>query len=498
MKPLLLQDYQGRDWTGLTTQNHLGAIFESMPQKATQLVTKMHSVNDGTNFYSFLRSNFQPLRLNDEADFTWELQGDSDKNIPLVEAQKIDGTAVSPGDKLGIGHSQFYLVFNERYFTYPLLIVGEKNSVYPIRIVAPEEPYGNGWRYRCELFVADDEKFIPYEELTAGKRFSKEWAVVESTMSKVGSEPNFTSPFRMRNKFTNIRMQSTVPGNMLRKPLVSSWPATDENGNQVTMSTWLEYHDWELDRQFEAMKAKMLNFATINERPDGTTPQVGDSGFTIEQGAGLEQQIESSNLVFYNGFSLDIEWLYKHIMDLTSPNSYGQPQKILMRTGRYGAYNFHKAIKNYTQLFTPIQNQDMIYRTDNGWGFAENFLEYRGPDMTTLGVMVDPAYDDEARFGKVRGPGGYGTAKSYEYQILNVSKIEGEDNIRLVFPQEGEDIRGYQPGMRDPYDVNARQRGGKLMASEVDGYTVHRKFFGGVMVKDPTRCATFRPNVLAA
>lgn len=497
-QPLLLQEYQGRDWSGLTTKNHLGAIFEAMPQDASKLVTMMHNVNRGANFYSFLRTNFSPLRLDREDDFRWKLQGDSNKNIPLVEAQKSDGTTVSAGDKLGLAHGQFYLVFSERYFTYPMLIVGEKNQVYPIRIVAPEEPYGNNWRYRCELFVGDPEMFIPYDEVQAGKRFSKEWAVVEQTMSKRGAEPNFTSPFSMRNKFTRIRMQSTIPGNMLKRPLVFSWPVQDENGKEQQMNTWMEYHDWELDSQFEDMKAKMLNFATINERDDGTTAQIGDSGFEIEQGAGLEQQIESSNLSFYNGFDLDIQWLYEHIMDLSDNTGYGDSRKIMMRTGRYGAYNFHKAIKNYTQLFTPIQNQDMIYKTGNGWGFAENFMEYRGPDGTTLGVLVDPSYDDEARFGKVRGPGGQGTAKSYEYQILNVGRVGGEDNIRLVFPGEEEDIRAYEPGLRDPYDVSARKRGGKMAANPVDGYTVHRSFAGGVMVKDPTRCATVRPNVLQA
>src|SRR6056297_1856066 len=162
---LLLQEYQGRDWSGLTTRNHLGAIFEAMPQDASKLVTAMHSVNRGVNFYSFLRANFGSLRLKTEDDFRWKLQGTSNKNIPLVEAQKVDGTAVSTGDKLGIAHSQFYLVFSERYFTYPMLIVGEKNQVYPIRIVAPEEPYGNNWRSRCELFVGDPELFIPYDEL---------------------------------------------------------------------------------------------------------------------------------------------------------------------------------------------------------------------------------------------------------------------------------------------------------------------------------------------
>lgn len=495
MQPLLLQDYKGKDWTGLTTDNHLGSIFESQPQEASKLVTMMHLRNRGSNFWGFLRQ-FPEKRLQTEEDFRWRLQGISEKNIPLVEAQTTTGEAVSPGDKLGIGHSQFYLVFGEKYFTYPLLIVGEKNSIYPIRIVDTPEPINaSQWRYKCELFVGDPDKFIPYEEVQAGKKFSKEWAVVSHTMSKRGALPSFTSPFSMTNKFTYIRMQDTIPGNMLRHPLVFAWQVRDKATKKTkTVGTWMEYHDWEMDAQFEDMKAKMLNFATINERDDGTTPQTDSSGFVIEQGAGLEQQIESSNVSYYNDFQINIDFLYEHVMDLSDNVGYGDVRKVLLRTGRWGAKKFHDAIKNHVQGFTIMRNEDMIFKVGGGWGFSENFTEYKGPDGTRLGVMVDPTYDDDVRF-KVPGPGGKGTAKSYEYQILNVGRVGGEDNIRLVFPEGGEDIRGYEPGLRNPGDVNARMgQGGKWMAHPVDGYTVHKMFIGGTQVKDPTRCATLKPS----
>lgn len=496
MEPLILQENQGKDWSGFTTKNHLGAIYEANPQEASKLVTLMHLRNRPANFWTFLRQ-FEPLRLKTDDDFRWRLQGTTDKNIPLVEAQKLDGTSASPGDKLGIGHTQFYLIFGENYFSFPSLIVGEKNSVYPIRIVDVPEPLsGNRYRYRCELFDGNPDKFIPYEELNAGKKFSKEWAVVSHTMSKKGSTPSFTSPFTMRNKFTYIRMQDTIPGNMLGRPLSFEWPVKDQKtGKSTTARTWMEYHDWEMDSQFEDMKAKMLNFATINERDDGTTAQTDPSGFTIEQGAGLEQQIENSNETTYNDFNIDIDWLYEHIMDLRG-NTTGETNKILMRTGKWGAKKFSDAIRNYANGFQMVQASDMVFKVGGGFGFADNFTEYKGPDGTRLGVMVDPTFDDDVRF-KVPGPeNGKGTAKSYEYQILNVGKVEGgEDNIRLVFPENGEDIRGYEPGLRHPYDVQAKQGGGKLMASAVDGYTIHKMFIGGIMVKDPTRCATIRPAV---
>lgn len=91
-------------------------------------------------------------------------------------------------------------------------------------------------------------------------------------------------------------------------------------------------------------------------------------------------------------------------------------------------------------------------------------------------------------------PSGKGVAKSYEYQILNVGKVGGEDNIRPVYLEGNEDIMGCEPGLRDPFQPNLP---GRFMSTGKDGYTIHRAFVGGVMVKDPTRCCTIRPSVLA-
>ena len=86
-------------------------------------------------------------------------------------------------------------------------------------------------------------------------------------------------------------------------------------------------------------------------------------------------------------------------MDLTddTQGGYGQTRQVLMRTGKWGAYLFHKAIKSYSTLYQPLQTEHPIYKTGDGWGYRENFVEYWGPDGTRLGVMVDPAFDDRER-----------------------------------------------------------------------------------------------------
>ena len=490
-----LQEYEPKDWAGLTTKTHLGAIYQVKPQDASDLVTLLYKANYGTNFGVFLR-RFSPVRLQTDDGFRWRLQGSSKKNVPVVEVQ-VNGSAISTSSRVGLNGARFTMIFPEMHFSDTNLIVGEKNSVYPIRIVNIPDAYGAGlFSYECELFSSDPTAFIPYEELTAGKRFSREWSPVEQTLSKKGGTPTYTSPFSMINNFSMIRMQDTRPGNMIKRPVAFSWPVVNEDGQTSIMTTWMQYADWEFEQQFQDMKNKLQNFATTNRRDDGTFAQKGDSGFEIQQGAGLEQQIESSNVVFFNDFELDIEWLTEHIMDASDnarDGTHGDVRTVVMRTGMWGAYQFHKAIKSYTQLYTPLRNTDMMYRKGDGWGYHENFMEYWGPDGSKISVIVDPMYDDKER-NKIMHPSGKGVAKSYEYQILNISRVGGEDNIKLVYQEGNEDIMAYQKGLRDPYTANYAMN--HDIASSVDGYTIHRAFIGGVMVKDPTRCITIRPNIL--
>jgi hypothetical protein len=406
----------------------------------------------------------------------------------------VNGSAISTTSQTGRNGNRFTLTFPEQYFSDTNLIVGEKNSVYPIRIVGLPVPNGTLWDYECELFTGDTDLYIPYDELVAGKRFSKEWSIVEKTLSIKGGTPSYTSPFSMKNTFSMIRMQDTRPGNMISRPVAFSWKTLDANNKEKILTTWTQYADWEFETQFQDMKDKLINFATTNRADDGTFKQIGYSGFKIEQGAGLEQQIEASNILFYNDFDVDIEWLTEAIMDLTddSKGTYGQTRQVLLRTGKWGAYNFHKAIKNYTTLYTPFFTGDEKYKSGQGWGYHENYVQYWGPDGTQLGVLVDPAFDDRER-NKIMHPSGKGVAQSYVYQALNVGRTGGEDNIRLVYEEGMEDFMGYLPGLRDPFQANNERR---FMASPEDGYTFHRAFTGGCMVQDPTRCVTIKPSVL--
>lgn len=120
----------------------------------------------------------------DDSEYTWDVISSSRRNIPLVEARDENGNPIEGA--AGEGGAPFYLVFGEDWFADGEVIVGEKNEVYPCRILGDARMEGTNAVYKVEL-MGGITSGMPAEELQAGKRFSVEYAPVEKELSrKVG------------------------------------------------------------------------------------------------------------------------------------------------------------------------------------------------------------------------------------------------------------------------------------------------------------------------
>lgn len=170
-------------WKGTSKANHLGGIFQMQPQKATSLMVQLLAWYRGKTLDTFL-SQFPTKTFDSDDEYTWDIIGSSLRNIPLVEARDADGNMVNAGgSNVGVNGEPFYLVFAEDWFADGEVVVGERNEVYPIRILADGRNEGTNTVYRCEL-MGGITSGIPTEELLAGKRFSVEYAPVEKEFSR--------------------------------------------------------------------------------------------------------------------------------------------------------------------------------------------------------------------------------------------------------------------------------------------------------------------------
>jgi len=486
-----LQKYEPKDWSGLTTENHLGALYAQEPQFISKVIDQIYKVNlGGDDIVSFL-DQFPTEYVQDDVPFKWMLQGADEKNIALVASYAdVDGSALPA--KPGLGMSPFVLVFGEKMFFATDVIVGEKPDLYKLRIIKDPEPYNGDWAYTVQLVTGNDLLSVPADEVAANTRWSKEYSLVEQTLSKRGGNVSHSSPFMMENNLSMIRKQYEVPGNMIRKgenkPLAFSFV----NGVGKVETRWIKKLDWDFLTQFRRERARLLLYGNSNKKADGSFGNLGESGYEIRAGHGLYEQIAPSNIFYYNTF--DIDWLTEIAIGLSVGKLPEDSRRFVLSTGEYGMFQFHNAIENKATGWAPNQFQDRITISGNKMSYKGQFLEYRTVNGITFELMHDPMKDSPIR-NKVYHPDG-GLLSSREYDLLDFGTAGGDSNIKKVMLEGEEEIFKYIPGMRDPYSAynNLTQPG--MTASSVDGYEVHKMFIGGLRIKNPMRCARILPNVI--
>ena len=481
------QRYESEDITGLVTKSHLGYRFGIEPQQASKVATMIHQANLGATVNAYLNQFPTKTFLTDD-DFTWDITTNGKKNVPLAKAEVTLGTALADTDRAGLNYSEFYLYFHEAYFTDVNVIVGERNEVYPIQILDDPSNIGGLWRYRCRLLTGDPALFIPVGEIAAGKRFSKDFSPFDKELSIKGGGVHYTFPYKLMNAFTMIRMQDTIPGNMIERPVKFSWI---DPVSKKLMTTWMDYRSYELEMQYQDEINHMLVYATANKTEKGTYVQKGKSGRVLQMGAGIKQQMEAANYNTYNSF--DIKKFTEMLLDLTVGKIIMGQREVTVLTGEWGMYQFHEALESYTALYTPARDNYRIYAgKGNVMGFRGQFLEYIGPNGIKVNIVHDALKDDFAR-NKIYYPGGQGLAESRVYDIMNMGTSDGRPNIQKVALAKFGDIRGYEAGLRDPFTIGQTNR---IMSNPKDAWTEHRAYTGGAIVYDPTRTATYKPIIL--
>lgn len=481
-------------WKGLTKDNHLGAIFQAAPQKATNLMVQLLATYRGKSLETYL-SQFPKKEFDTDDEYTWDVIGSSRRNIPLIEARDGDSGAVITSGNAGVNGVPFYVVFPEDWFADGNVIVGEKNEVYPLRVLDEGRTEGTNTVYKVEL-MGGVTTGMPYEELTAGKRFSVDFSPVEKEMSRGVGDVRFTSPVAMRNEWSTIRIKHKVPGSMLNKKLAVGIPFIDDTGKKVVQNMWMHHVEFKVEETFSEEKNNVLAYGRSNRNGNGEYMNFGKSGNVIKQGAGLREQMEVSNVVYYNTFSLKL--IEDALYELSAAKLGMGDRVFVLKTGERGATQFSKAVLDVVSGWSAFTiNADglgMIQKTSsplhsNALSAGFQFTEFRAPNGVVVKVEVDPIYDDPVR-NKVLHPNG-GVAESYRYDILYIGSMD-QPNIQLAKIKGVDEYRGYEWGFRNPF---TGQMNNPYMTHDEDSATIHRMWQGGVFILDPTRTMSIIPDI---
>lgn len=481
-------------WKGLTKDNHLGAIFQKSPQKATNLMVQLLSTQYGKSLETYL-SKFKKKEFETDDEYTWDVIGSSRRNIPLIEARTEAGSVISSG-VAGANGAPFFVLFAEDWFADGNVIVGEKNEVYPLRVLGEGRSEGTNTLYKVEL-MGGVTTGMPYEELVQGKRFSVEYSPVERELSRGVGDVRYSSPVSMRNEWSSIRIKHKVPGSMLNKKLAVGIPFVDNSGKKQVQSMWMHHVDFKVEETFSEEKNNLLMYGRSNRNANGEYMNFGKSGNVIKMGAGLREQMEVSNVIFYNNFSIKL--IEDALYELSSSKLGLGDRVFILKTGERGAAQFSKAVLdtvsgwaaftiNADQLKIVSKTDSNLHSTSLSAGYQ--FTEFRAPNGVIVKVEVDSIYDDPVR-NKIQHPNG-GVAESYRYDIMYIGSTE-EPNIQIAKIKGQDEYRGYQWGIRNPF---TGQLNNPYMSHDEDSATIHKMWTGGVFILDPTRTMSLIPAIL--
>lgn len=491
---------KGKAWSGLTLKNHIGAIFGTQPQLVSPLTTVLLQ-NSGMKNLDTTLSLFPEKVLNSADDFVWKVVGSDERNIPLVEA-RFQGSVVDANTTgVGIARTTFQLVFGEKWFTKMHVIAGPRPDVYQIRILSEPFEEGSNYVYECEVWGGQESLAgIPGDELLGGNRFSIESAYSEDELSIQGAGIQFTSPYLMRNSVSTLRMEHKVSGAMIDckvEPVYFAGIETrDPNTGKVHKSTtWMQEVYWQFEKAFSRIKSRTIMFGKTNRDENGRFLNKGNANIEIKAGSGIREQMEVSNTITYNVFSMRM--LEDALSELSEGKLDWNERKFMLRTGERGAAQFNRAAtasaSGWKAMFDNT-NQNAINKTsskfhENAFKGGFQFTEWLAPNNIHIMLEVDPMYDDKVR-NKILHPDG-GVAESYRYDVLYIGSME-EPNIQKIKVRGDDELRGYMAGIRDPF---SGRRGGVMQLME-DSATMTAMCGTGAMVKDPSRTLTFKPALL--
>lgn len=473
----------------------LKSLWLKQPEKIRKAMVKLNCYNGGKSLEDQLEE-IGTKYVDSIDDFYYEVIGDSERNVTLFEAYYNGNLVTAEDEEVGLGNTTIELVFGEDMFFEGEIIVGEKNEKYQLK-VDTMQPEGDNVRYFVRCF--GPTKSIPGAELLMGKKFSKEYAPVERGLSReVGgiSRPGYA---KVRGSLSTIRIDHKIAGDIDDYGQIMGIPALDKNGKEHVIGVMASNEQWLVEKEFSKYKNKVLAYGRTNMDENGEYSDVGVSGRYIKMGPGLREQLEQTNCIYYNQFSLEL--LENILMTLSIQTDAGK--EFIIQTGQGGARLFHKAVLNHTsgwQVLTTNDNAPVIMKTSsdihpNALKAGFQFTEYMSSNGVTVRVEITDMYDDPVR-NKIKMPGTHLPAESYRMDIVYKGSKENPNIQKLMYSKQakfGGEYTGFSSGFRNPF---TKEMNVNYMSTSEDSATITKFAHLGIVVYNPDACASLIPSIL--
>ncbi len=448
----------------MTDMNSLANALLSKPTELSPIITHLSGKDDKRFPLSFLTEGAGNVQSIDRLEYEYRVATHKLRTRPLAVA--------NAGANLGQGGSTFTLVFPDKRFVFPYVLVNSAGEL--ARIMAEPKPYagGSGWEYTLQL-VNPAAATVLTSGFTAGDLWAQLYAPVGVDFSR-GNASNWQAPGKVRNKITTVRKSYHMSGHA--KDFVAEFTLPTKGGGSTNL--WMDYEEYQHMLDFKEECEMYYWYGQKTYDANGNTFMKDENGQPVIVGPGLFEQIVNTDT-----YSTMTESKLKNIIgDLFYQMTDANQKQITLYTGTGGAREFDEALKSHFagNSFKVGGENRFITGSGRNLGLTGYFTTYEHVDGHVINVVKIPLFD-HGPVAQARGKHpvtGY-SLESYRMVFVDQSNYDGQANLTMISKKGREMMRWCVAGSVVPRGFS----GSDARASDVDGASVHMLKTAGICLR---------------
>lgn len=473
--PINNLQFTSQKWhSGLTDQNSLAQALMTEPEVLSKTLAYVFGDKYAIQYLTqgMGRVSNKYTKIGNQ-QFRWPLMGSLTKAIP------ISGT-FTPASNVGLNFTTFTVALAERYFAVGDVIASE-SRVYA-RVQEEPKQVGNDWIYVLALVTNDPTATMPTSDLTTGKEFSFEYTAFEEYSEGGFSKEAF--PMWFTNQMTTSRMSYSMSGGAQTDVMVLNVGARNGKGGS---QLWMYEKEYQNMLLWQEQTERMRWYGKYNRDPQGLVHLPGTNGRPVLIGAGIHDQIATSNV---RNYTKGTERLFRDfILDLMDNSRDSENKKFIAFTGKGGMQEFDRAMRD-SIASSMLVDTHFVSGSGQELTLGGQFITYKGLIGTELTLVHLPLYDKKEN-NRLLHPETQWPLESYNFTVLDFSMFGGESNISML--AKGTD--GIDRSFRTWYTAGSQTPMGDdsgigkvLRSSSLDGWECHLLSETAIKVTNPLSC----------
>ena len=473
--------YRGKWFSDLIDTNKISLASQQRPHEVGTILSYVFGTKDAgySTSLDMLTGGLGNTMTIQEDTFEWGVMIDQDRAVTIRDA-KWNGTSITEENKdtitPGLGLTPITLWLEDAWFGPGATIELDDKSQLRIQ----DAPYqdGNLYVYTAFLSNGNPASYIDPEVLMAGHQVNRLASAYEE-YSEEADILNYNTHFKMRNHLTTMRLSYDITGSAYSTVMAV---ALKDPKTGKTSYLWSTYQEWVAMREWYKRMERGLVYNVNNVNKDGSCNLKGKNGRPAYIGAGLLEQIATSNRRYYT--RLTAELLEDFLFDLSYNVLGTNERKFVALTGEMGMREFDRILKEKMANLNLI---DTVFVTGSGDSltFGGQFKTYKMSNGIELTLKYFPLYDNTV-YNRQLHPITLKPLESYRMTFLDLGRRDGQANIVKVVRKDREFVNWCTAGSVTP--AGYAHSNTEVRSNAKDGYSVHFLAECGIMLRDPRAC----------